>query len=117
MVVDVENGDSLRCENQRFVYNGDTPIAGSRMLFVNYQYIDSDRLVVDDKQHFMTQIYCRPREEEKKFDLSAYLNRKMYGWTVETSIFKNYQPDNEALIGECFEFDFQSSKIARLVKE
>lgn len=33
------------------------------------------------------------------------------------SIFKNYQPDNEALIDECFEFDFSSSKIARLVRE
>jgi hypothetical protein len=87
------------------------------MLYVNYIYTDNDRLIIDGDQHFLTQIYSRPREEEKKFDLSAYLNKKNYSWNLEMSIFKNYQPDNEALIDECFEFDFKSSKIIRLVKD
>jgi hypothetical protein len=39
------------------------------------------------------------------------------GWALETSIFNNFRVDNEMTLEECFQFDFESSKIARLVKD
>jgi hypothetical protein len=36
---------------------------------------------------------------------------------LENSIFSNFEGDHQALLNECFEFDFGSSKIARLVKD
>lgn len=45
------------------------------------------------------------------------MTRKSNHWCYEISIFKNYQPDNEELIDECFEYDFRTSKIPRLIKD
>ncbi len=63
------------------------------------------------------QVYCKPREEDGQYDLSCLLNKKEPPWSIDKSIFINFQPDNDALIDECFLFDFDSSKILRLVKE
>jgi len=51
------------------------------------------------------------------FDFSPYLNIASTKWSVETSIFRYFPPDTNKLIEECFEFDYQNSKINRLVKE
>ena len=42
---------------------------------------------------------------------------KQSSWRIETSIFSNYRPNTDALVQQCFEFDFESSKIPRLVKD
>lgn len=51
------------------------------------------------------------------FDFSPYLNIASTKWSVETSIFRYFPPDTDKLIEECFEFDYQNSKINRLVKD
>jgi len=65
----------------------------------------------------MNLMQCKPREKLALFDFSAYLKTKKVCWSVETSIFRYFQPDSDNLIDECFEFDYQNSKVARLVKE
>lgn len=68
-------------------------------------------------EKYIPKIYSKPREEEKIYDLSHFMNKKGHFWSYEISIFKNYQPDNEELVNECFEYDYSTSKIGRLIKE
>lgn len=65
----------------------------------------------------MTNILCKPREIDKEFDLSDFKPIVTRNWGYEISIFKHYQPDNEQLVNECFEYDYSSSKIYKFVKE
>lgn len=38
-------------------------------------------------------------------------------WDFKKSVFATYQPDTEALLQRCFEFDFDSSKIPKIIKD
>jgi len=38
-------------------------------------------------------------------------------WTVGISIFKDYKCDNKRLLTRCFEFDYQCSRIKKIVKD
>lgn len=67
---------------------------------------------------YFAKIFSKPREEEKTFDLAKFLTkREKQFWSYELSIFKNYQPDNEEIIDECFEYDYGSSKINKIIKD
>ncbi len=37
-------------------------------------------------------------------------------WCFENSLFKNFKPDTEELLMECFETDWNNSKIKKLIK-
>lgn len=37
-------------------------------------------------------------------------------WDFFKSVFKDYKPDKPALMNECFEFDWECSKIEKVVK-
>lgn len=37
-------------------------------------------------------------------------------WDFFKSVFRDYKPDNAQLLEECFEFDWGSSKIEKIVK-
>ena len=64
----------------------------------------SDNQNLFDK--YMNLMQCKPREKLALFDFSAYLKTKKVCWSVETSIFRYFQPDSDTLIDECFEFDY-----------
>ena len=38
-------------------------------------------------------------------------------WDFFKSIFKDYKADTESLLADCFEFDWQCSKIEKVVKK
>lgn len=37
-------------------------------------------------------------------------------WDFFKSVFRDYKPDNDILLDECFEFDWSCSKIEKIVK-
>ena len=37
-------------------------------------------------------------------------------WDFFNSVFKNYKPDNNKLIAQCFEYDWSCCKIPKLIK-
>jgi len=37
-------------------------------------------------------------------------------WDFYKSVFKDYRPDNPQLLDQCFEFDWECSKIPRVIK-
>jgi hypothetical protein len=43
---------------------------------------------------FLNKVSCRPREEDRLFDFTPYLQKTNTGWSFEKSIFKDYQPDS-----------------------
>ncbi|CAD8122767.1 unnamed protein product [Paramecium sonneborni] len=114
MIMPTPANDIIAQGTQEFLYNGDILIEGNKMSFVNEVFTEGKQTVVDK---YVPKIFSKPREEERTYDLTQYMNKKQTFWSYEISIFKNYQPDNEELIDECFEYDFQSSKINRIVRD
>ena len=72
--------------------------------------------VIDSSKNYEIKVKCKPRNRFKKFDFKSYLIEKTRVWDIKTSIFCNYVNDSDELIKQCFEFDFDSSKIHKLVK-
>ena len=51
-----------------------------------------------------------PREPPRR-------NKEKEPWDFKKSVFYPYQPDSEALLNSCFEFDFETSKITKVIKD
>ncbi|CAK65071.1 unnamed protein product (macronuclear) [Paramecium tetraurelia] len=109
-----QNIKQMNIQSIPFLYNDEILVDGNVMDQVNV-YHKNDKQRLFDK--YMPMVQCKPREPLAKFDFSPYLNIKKHCWSVENSIFKHFQPDTPSLIDECFEFDFQNSKVTRLVKD
>lgn len=58
---------------------------------------------------FMTK--CKPRQR-RRFRAAETIDR----WTIPKSLFKDYKFDNEKFLDRCFEFDWECSRILRVVK-
>ncbi|CAD8120300.1 unnamed protein product [Paramecium sonneborni] len=114
MIMQTPQNDPIAQGLQEFLYNGDILIEGNKMSFVNEVFTEGKHCVVDK---YIPKIFSKPREEERTYDLTQYMNKKQAFWSYEISIFKNYQPDNDELVDECFEYDFQTSKINRIVRD
>ncbi|CAD8069790.1 unnamed protein product [Paramecium sonneborni] len=115
LITQTPSDDPLYQTKQSFLYNGDILIEGNRMGFVNEIFTEDKQSIMD---RYFAKIFSKPREEQKTFDLTKFLTkREKQFWSYELSIFKNYQPDNEEVIDECFEYDYGSSKINKIIKD
>lgn len=56
---------------------------------------------------------CIPRPERKVY---VEVERLKTPWSIFNSVFKDYKPDNQALLDECFEFDWSCSKLEKIIK-
>ena len=45
------------------------------------------------------------------------LERVKTPWDVRNSVFKDFIPDNELLLSNCFEFDWSNTKISKIIKD
>lgn len=64
-------------------------------------------------QTYMTSMACIPRPPPKNLKGREKLKTP---WDFFKSVFRDYKPDNEALLNDCFEFDWASSKIEKIIK-
>lgn len=55
-----------------------------------------------------------PRPPPKKI---KGLHRVKTPWDFKKSVFKDYIPDNELILAKCFEMDWTSSKIPKIIKD
>ena len=55
-----------------------------------------------------------PRPPPKKI---KGLRREKTPWDFKKSVFKDYIPDNEIILSRCFEYDWNNSKIPKIVKD
>jgi hypothetical protein len=42
----------------------------------------------------LQKIFTKPREEFKKFDFTPFKEKKKHEWSIENSIFNNYEGDH-----------------------
>ncbi|CAI2363827.1 unnamed protein product [Moneuplotes crassus] len=111
--VDIENKSALASKYpglKKVEHRGDSmpwrvnisPIGPQNTVKIDLDYLDS--------------IYCRPRppiyvpkEPEKPAPTPT--------WEQEKSVFKKYRVDNTKLLGKCFEFDWNCSKIENMIRD
>jgi hypothetical protein len=63
---------------------------------------------------FLEDLTVIPRPLPKKI---KGLRREKTPWDVRRSVFKDYVPDNDMILAKCFEFDWNSSKISKIIKD
>ena len=56
---------------------------------------------------------CIPRPPPK---FLKPVERAKTPWDFFQSVFKDYKPDNEVLLAKCFEFDWEHTKLQKIVK-
>ena len=56
---------------------------------------------------------CVPRPPPKEYKAREKIKTP---WDFFKSVFRDYKPDTQAILDECFEFDWASSKIEKIVK-
>lgn len=55
-----------------------------------------------------------PRPPPKKI---KGLKRLKTPWDFKKSVFRDYIPDNELILSKCFDYDWNNSKIPKIVKD
>mmetsp|Transcript_26785 Transcript_26785/g.25810 ORF Transcript_26785/g.25810 Transcript_26785/m.25810 type:complete len:162 (-) Transcript_26785:686-1171(-) len=63
---------------------------------------------------FTEDLSVMPRPPPKKI---KGLRREKTPWDVRNSVFKDYVPDNEAMLTKCFDLDWSCSKIPKFIKD
>jgi len=57
----------------------------------------------------------KPRIHDEEY-IPPEIRREKPAWKFPVSIFRDYRPDNHALLDKCFEVDFENTRITKLVK-
>lgn len=57
---------------------------------------------------------CQPRPPPKSLKKNARLKTP---WDFFKSVFKDYKPDNDKIRAKCFEFDWECSKLPKIIKD
>ncbi|CAD8076292.1 unnamed protein product [Paramecium sonneborni] len=83
-----------------------------QLSIVNYIHSEQNGNIIDSTRHYMANITCRPRESESIIDIDLNKAKKRV-WSYENSIFKDFQPDTEGHLLDCFEFDFECGKLIK----
>ena len=65
-------------------------------------------------QQLLAEMKCFPRPPPKSLQKQE---RVKTPWDFFKSVFREYKPDTEVLLSNCFEFDWQCSKIDKVVKD
>lgn len=65
-------------------------------------------------EYFLEDLQCLPRPPPKKI---SGLKREKTPWDFKKSVFKDYIPDNEVILSRCFEYDWNNSKISKIIKD
>ncbi|CAK71521.1 unnamed protein product (macronuclear) [Paramecium tetraurelia] len=109
-------------KHQFHYFSDGTVLKFKKIAFVN-QLFTKQEFIIDDKNNYKPLIRLFPRSSEKKYVLRRMgnnLKRKQlnyHQWNIEESLFKQqFQQDNEEILNECFQFDWNCSKINRFVK-
>lgn len=82
------------------------------MHVVNMIHTSEARPIVDRQRHYLPKVFCKPREPERIVEIDPELAKKRI-WSLDTSIFKDYEADTDAHLEQCLEFDLDSSKVAK----
>ena len=111
-IMDVAVDDPLYA-SQTYYYNGMLKVDGPTKQKVNYLEPSIKQQPVGS--NYLPVVKSRPRMKHPPYIFDE--KDKESNWKLETSIFANYRYNSDELIQQCFEFDFESSKINRLVKD
>lgn len=76
----------------------------------NYIRTGINKQVIDGRKHYIPTIACKPRETERIFDIDPK-QAKAREWSVDNSVFSDFQADNEGHIMDCFDYDFECGKL------
>jgi hypothetical protein len=82
------------------------------MSIVNFIQTGCSIPVIDTKKHYISNVFSRPRENERVYDIDPQKAKKRI-WSIENSVFKDFQPDTEGHLAECFERDLGCGKLAK----
>ena len=63
---------------------------------------------------YLEDLTVLPRPPPKKIH---GLRREKTAWDIKKSVFKDYVADNELILSKCFEFDWNCSKLPKLIKD
>jgi len=65
-------------------------------------------------KEFISQMKCMPRPPPKALIAKERLKTP---WDFFKSVFKDYRPDNQQVLNDCFEYDWSCWKIPKLIKD
>ncbi|KAL4432711.1 hypothetical protein ABPG74_011532 [Tetrahymena malaccensis] len=80
--------------------------------YVNYIETQVCREIISKKRDYEANVKAKPRQPETYFRIS-----KTDQWHRGISLFRDYIPDSDALDRRCFEFDWQSSKLPKILEK
>jgi hypothetical protein len=84
------------------------------MSIVNCIHLKSQTPVIG--KHYVPNIISKPREPEKIIDIDHNLAKKRH-WSIENSVFKDFEPDADGHLEQCFEYDFECGKLLQGLTE
>ena len=62
----------------------------------------------------MEDLTVLPRPPSKRI---KGLKREKTPWDFKKSVFRDYIPDNEHILSKCFDYDWDNSKITKIIKD
>lgn len=80
--------------------------------YVNYLETEVSREIISKKRDYESNVKAKPRQPETYFRIT-----KTDLWHRGVSLFRDYIPDSDALDKRCFEFDWQTSKLPKLLEK
>ncbi|KAL4479127.1 hypothetical protein ABPG72_008957 [Tetrahymena utriculariae] len=99
-------------KNFKVKYLDGTIIEYHAPTYVNYVETQVCKEIISKKRDYEANVKAKPRQPETYFRIS-----KTDQWHRGISLFRDYIPDSDALDKRCFEFDWQSSKLPKILEK
>ena len=89
------------------------------MSFVNFIPASQKKQIFERISNYQQKVFSHPRQVDPVFNFDKNFKQKQQkyeGWKVENSIFRDFKADSPILLKDCFEFDFENSRIKKYIK-
>ncbi|CAK73116.1 unnamed protein product (macronuclear) [Paramecium tetraurelia] len=110
--IQTQTHSQLRNFGVQMEYSNGKVLQSQPLHTVNMMQTSQSTPIFDKKKHYLANIQCKPRVPEKivEFDVELAKKRK---WTLDNSIFKDFDEDTEAHLEQCLEADLENSKVLK----
>jgi hypothetical protein len=99
----------------RDVVNSDKIFVDVDLKNMNYEHIDvHNHTIIDDE--YLPKISTKPRTRDPVY-VPPKKKKKRVIWTFPSSLMYKWRMDDAELINLCFEYDFECSKVTKIIKD
>ncbi|CAD8150190.1 unnamed protein product [Paramecium pentaurelia] len=112
----LDDFEPIKVQGIPMIYADTSVVYSQKISIVNYLSATINKKVLDSQKHYVPTVLSRPREQEKIVYIDPN-KAKEKSWSIENSIFRDFQADTEGHLLDCFDFDFECGRLQKHIPD